>query len=136
MLKQAEKGHYDNAAMQRGMSSERKQRFFHAHQAHWDIRSEIRQRVRFRELNLLKSYQTLGRFDIIFCRNVLIYFSSDLKRDILARATALLNPGGYLFVGSAESISSHTDAFEMVKHPEGIVYRLKRDAHNSRRITA
>lgn len=128
MLKQAEAGRYDNAALMRGLSAERKQRFFQAHHVNWEIRSEIRQRVRFHETNLLNSYLPLGKFDMIFCRNVLIYFSSDLKRDIITRAVAQLNPGGYLCVGSAESISSFTDAFDMLKFPEGIVYRLKRYA--------
>jgi chemotaxis protein methyltransferase CheR len=125
MLRQAANGRYDLAAMVRGLSEERKQRFFIPHSVAWEVRPEIKKRVRFREMNLLKSYQGLGRFDIIFCRNVLIYFSQDIKRDILTRATALLNPGGYLFLGSAESLTSHSESFEMLRFPEGIVYRLK-----------
>ena len=125
MLSQATDGRYDQAALGRGLSDERKQRFFVSLPTQWEIRPEIKKRVRFKELNLLKPYQGLGRFDIIFCRNVLIYFSQDLKRDILTRATALLNPGGYLLLGSAESLTSHSESFEMLRFPEGIVYRLK-----------
>lgn len=125
MLSQAADGRYDQAALVRGLSEERKQRFFVPLSTQWEVRPEIKKRVRYKELNLLKPYQGLGRFDIIFCRNVLIYFSQDIKRDILTRATALLNPGGYLFLGSAESLTSHSDSFEMQRFPEGIVYRLK-----------
>lgn len=128
MLRQAANGRYDMAAMVRGLTEERKQRFFIPQNIAWEVRPEIKKRVRFRELNLLKSYQGLGRFDIIFCRNVLIYFSQDIKRDILTRATALLNPGGYLFLGSAESLTSHSESFEMLRFPEGIVYRLRQKA--------
>ena len=125
MLSRAADGRYDQTTLVRGLSEERKQRFFVPLSTQWEVRPEIKKRVRFKELNLLKSYQGLGRFDVIFCRNVLIYFSQDIKRDILTRATALLNPGGYLFLGSAESLTSHSESFEMQRFPEGIVYRLK-----------
>ena len=79
----------------------------------------------FSELNLLKSYALLGRFDIVFLRNVLIYFSSELKRDILTRTAQVMNPGGYLFLGGSESPTGYVDAFELVRCPQGVVYRLK-----------
>ena len=126
MLRQATDGRYDQAALVRGLSEERRLRFFTPLSTQWEVKPEIKKRVRFRELNLLMGFQGLGRFDIIFCRNVLIYFSQDMKRDILTRATALLNPGGYLFLGSAESLATHSDSFEMLRFPEGIVYRLKK----------
>ena len=126
MLRQAADGRYDQATLGRGLSDERRQRFFVPLSTQWEIKPEIKKRVRFKELNLLKGFQGLGRFDIIFCRNVLIYFSQDIKRDILTRATALLNPGGYLFLGSAESLATHSESFEMLRFPEGIVYRLKK----------
>ena len=130
MLRQAADGRYDPAALARGLSEERKQRFFIPQATQREVRPEIKKRVRFKELNLLKPFQGLGRFDIIFCRNVLIYFSQDIKRDILTRATALLNPGGYLLLGGAESLSSHSESFEMLRFPEGIVYRLKPKSDN------
>jgi chemotaxis protein methyltransferase CheR len=89
------------------------------------VRPEISKRVRFSQTNLLQSYSLLGRFDIIFCRNVLIYFSSECKADILARMARVLNPGGYLFLGSSESITQYSDEFEMVRCPRGSVYRVK-----------
>jgi chemotaxis protein methyltransferase CheR len=67
----------------------------------------------------------LGRFDVIFCRNVLIYFSVASKVDILKRMAAALNPGGYLFLGASESISQYSEAFEMLRCKSGVVYRKK-----------
>ena len=125
MLEQARTGAYDNAAMARGLSEERTRQFFQQRQGRWELRDEIKRRVSFRELNLLQNYESLGKFQIIFCRNVLIYFSGDLKRDILARLSGALAPGGYLFLGASEAITGYSDAFEMLRLPQGIVYRLK-----------
>ena len=126
VLKQAESGIYDAAAMARGLTPERRSRFFTARGGHWEINTGVRQRVSFRELNLSQNFQALGKFDLIFCRNVLIYFSSGLKRDILTRIASLLLPDGYLILGSAESLANYSDAFDMLRFPEGIVYRLKK----------
>jgi chemotaxis protein methyltransferase CheR len=73
----------------------------------------------------LQSYAPLGKFDVIFCRNVLIYFSAESKTDILNRMAQSLNPKGYLMLGASESISQYCDAFEMVRASTGVVYRKK-----------
>lgn len=126
ILQEAKEGIYDTLALARGLSQERKQKYFlQLRDGHWQARPEIRNRVRFSQANLLQSYSLLGRFDVIFCRNVLIYFSSESKADILARMARVLNPGGYLFLGSSESISQYSDEFEMVRCPRGSVYRVK-----------
>jgi len=127
MLEEAGRGSYDSVAVSRGMSPERKQRFFTKNDDRWEIKPEIRSRVTFKELNLMQGYGILGKFDVIFCRNVLIYFSTELKRDILSRMAKALNPQGYLFLGASESIASYCDAFEMVRCQPGVVYRLKPD---------
>ena len=72
--------------------------------------------VSFREFNLLRPFEGLGKFQIIFCRNVLIYFSAERKRDIIERMARALLPGGYLILGSTESMSGHQDLFDKVKH--------------------
>jgi chemotaxis protein methyltransferase CheR len=125
MLSQAMAAQYDGIAMARGLSEERRNRYFIRQGDRWSVKAEIRQRVSFREWNLTQPYEPLGRFDIVFCRNVLIYFSTELKRDILARLSAVLNPRGYLVLGAAESLAGHTDAFDMLRLNEGIVYQLK-----------
>lgn len=125
VVNQAKTGRYDTLSMARGLSPERRQRYFRVDGNMAEVIPAIRARVQFRELNLLQSYALLGRFDIIFCRNVLIYFSSESKRDILERMARSLNPGGYLFLGGSESLTGFSDAFEMVRHGGGVVYRLK-----------
>lgn len=62
---------------------------------------------------------------MIFCRNVLIYFSAESKKDILNRMAQSLNPRGYLLLGASESIAQYSDAFEMVRASTGVIYRLK-----------
>lgn len=125
VLEEAKRAEYDGLSMARGLSPERKARFFQPAGTRWTIRPEIRQRVSFRELNLQQNYALLGRFDIVFCRNVLIYFSPEFKRDILSRIAKVLNPGGYLFLGASESMSGYSDAFEMVRASPGVIYRRK-----------
>ncbi len=81
--------------------------------------------VEFKELNLLDRYM-LGKFDIIMCRNVLIYFSAELKKDILTRLHGALNPpGGYLILGASESLNGLPNLYEMVQCHPGIIYRKK-----------
>lgn len=125
ILKEAKDAHYDAMALARGINPERKQRFFSPQGNHWEVNPDVRARVRFLSLNLLQSYALLGRFDIIFCRNVLIYFSSESKHDIMARMAKTLNPGGHLFLGASESITSYSDAYDMVRCNPGVVYKIK-----------
>ncbi len=129
VLEEAKAAYYDPMQLARGLPEDLKQRYFKRDTAHWEerwqVRDDIRRRVRFTLANLQSSYAALGKFDIIFCRNVLIYFSSDSKKDILSRMADTLNPQGYLFLGASESISQYSDAFDMVRCPRGVVYRKK-----------
>ncbi|WP_127476345.1 CheR family methyltransferase [Sulfurivermis fontis] len=125
VLKEASNAQYDKMSITRGISEERVKRFFTQRGERWEVKPEIRGRVSFREMNLMQSYAALGKFDIVFCRNVLIYFSSELKKDILTRIAQSMNPRGYLFLGGSESPTSYVDMFEMVRTAYGVVYRLK-----------
>lgn len=124
VVNQAKQGRYDELSVVRGLSVERRNKFFSHKDDKWAINHDIMQRTRFTELNLLNSYSLLGKFDIIFCRNVLIYFSSEMKKDILERMAQLLKPGGTLILGGSESPTGYTKAFAMVRHPDGVVYQL------------
>ena len=126
ILNDAKEAKYDALALARGLSEERKRRYFSAIGNQWQVNADIRSRISFRENNLLQSYASLGKFDAIFCRNVLIYFSAESKSDILNRMASSLNPRGYLMLGASESISQYSDAFEMVRASTGVVYRLKK----------
>lgn len=125
MLTQAKKAEYEDVALGRGLSDVRRHQFFSKKEDCWQVIDEVKNRVSFREQNLLQGFSTLGKFDIIFCRNVLIYFSSERKQDILKRMALSLNRGGYLFLGASETISGYSDAFELVRTPFSTVYRRK-----------
>lgn len=125
VLSDAKAARYDSISISRGLSPERKQKYFQERDGGFELRAEVKSRVTFRHLNLLQSYALLGRFDIIFCRNVLIYFSVESKRDILERLAQALNPGGYLFLGASESMATLSDAFEMVRCNPGVIYRRR-----------
>jgi chemotaxis protein methyltransferase CheR len=126
MLNAARAGCYDSLAMARGLSRERRDRYFdETGPGEWTVKPAIRSRVEFRQLNLLDSYSVLGRFDIVFCRNVLIYFSADVKKDILRRIHATLRPGGYLMLGASEALNGLPDLYSMVQCNPGIVYQAR-----------
>ena len=124
VVNKAKMGRYDELSVVRGLSPERRDKFFSKKDDQWAINSDIMRRTRFTELNLLNNYSLLGKFDIIFCRNVLIYFSSEMKKDILERMAGILKPGGTLILGGSESPTGYTKKFAMVRYPDGVVYRL------------
>ena len=126
MLANCKTGEYDSLAMGRGLSQERLQRFFDPRgPGRWAVKAPIKSRVEFRQLNLLDSYARLGKFDIVFCRNVLIYFSAEVKKDILQRIHATLKPGGYLFLGASEALNGLPTHYQMVQCNPGIIYKAK-----------
>src|SRR5690625_6504010 len=94
MLDQALEGSDDRAAFARGLSEERLTRYFDKRDDRWHVKPVIRDRVQFKALNLLDPYMSLGRFDVVFCRNVLIYFDAELKQRILRKLHGVLKPGG------------------------------------------
>ncbi|RJX71631.1 methyltransferase domain-containing protein [Vibrio sinensis] len=126
MLDMCRTGVYDNLALGRGLSPERRRAFFEdAGDGRMKIKDTAKRLVSFRPQNLMDSYALLGKFDIIFCRNVLIYFSPEMKAKVLNQMAASLNPGGYLLLGASESLTGLTDRFEMVRCNPGIIYKLK-----------
>ncbi|MFW5451276.1 MAG: CheR family methyltransferase [Methylophagaceae bacterium] len=125
MLLEAEQAEYDEGILGRGLSAARKQQFFRQVDDRWTVAGDIKRRVSLKLQNLLTNYGALGKFDIIFCRNVLIYFSPERKSDILSRMALAMNPGAYLFLGASETITGYSDAFEMIRSPYGVYYQLK-----------
>ncbi|MFT5879793.1 MAG: chemotaxis protein methyltransferase CheR [Moritella sp.] len=126
MIDHCKAGIYDKLALGRGLSDERKRQFFtQLPDGKMKVNDPVKQLTSFREINLLESYALLGKFDIIFCRNVLIYFSPEIKSKILNQFATALKPGGILFLGASESLTGLTDKFEMVRCNPGIVYKLK-----------
>ncbi|OFE11562.1 chemotaxis protein [Pseudohongiella acticola] len=105
MLNNARQAEYDGLSVSRGLTDARRRMFFdELPQGRFRLKQSITQRVSFRPLNLQDTYGSLGRFDVIFCRNVLIYFAADFKADILRRMRNSLNPGSYVILGASESL--------------------------------
>ncbi|MEP0071883.1 MAG: protein-glutamate O-methyltransferase CheR [Marinomonas sp.] len=126
ILQHAKQGEYDSLAIARGLGADFQRRYFDKiNEQTWKIKPHLSSRVEFRYLNLIDSFAGLGKFDVIFCRNVLIYFTGDLKMDILKRMHAALKPGGYLFLGGSEALSGLSAYFEIVQCHPGIVYKAK-----------
>ena len=126
MLQKCESGIYDELSLARGLSPQRRQAFFQKNESGlMQIKPDVRRMVNFRSLNLLSSYAALGRFDIVFCRNVLIYFSADIKQRILQQIAGQLQSEGILFLGASESISAASDTYNMVKCHPGLYYQKK-----------
>ena len=124
MLEHCKYGHYDSLALARGLSAERKRQFFEpGDNGMMKVKDNVKKMVSFRPLNLLNSYSLMGRFDIVFCRNVLIYFSPEIKAQILSQIHGVLNKEGYLFLGASESLSGLNQDFDMLRCNPGIVYK-------------
>jgi len=124
MLLNCKSGEYDSLAIGRGLSAERLQRYFDVKPGNrWAVKAPIRSRIDFRPINLLESYMSLGKFDVVFCRNVLIYFSAEVKKDILSRIHGTLKPGGYLFLGASEALNGLPEKYKMVQCSPGIIYQ-------------
>jgi chemotaxis protein methyltransferase CheR len=117
-------GRYDQIAMSRGMPMDLRDRYFTPMGKLWVLNDKVRKMVTYKKLNLQDNLTSLGKFDIIFCRNVMIYFSDAFKRELFSRIASILNPGGILFLGASESVSNYSDRFKMVTNNKHIYYQL------------
>ncbi|PUE36082.1 protein-glutamate O-methyltransferase CheR [Limnohabitans sp. Jir72] len=124
-LAQAERGVYNHFEIERGLAQTHRQRYFEMTPAGWRISSAVRQSVRFEAVNLTRLPDSPERFDIIFCRNVLIYFDPNTQRKVLQNLHDKLVPGGFLFLGAAESTAGLCDGFQYVGTGSGLYVRSK-----------
>ncbi|MGA1869242.1 MAG: CheR family methyltransferase [bacterium] len=120
-LSVARSGSYDKIAISRGMINGYRQNYFLQQGTKWILNDEIRGQVRFKTLNLKHNFSHLGKFDVILCRNVTIYFSHTFKKQVIERLANNLQVDGTLFIGSTESLIGITDRFTPV-HYEGVTY--------------
>ncbi len=118
-------GKYDKIAVTRGLRDELRNRYFKPVGNVWEIDDRVKRMVKYEKRNLQKSFQDLGKFDIIFCRNVIIYFSNSLKTDILERISEKMNRKAHLFLGGSESIVNYTNRFKMENYNGKLYYQLK-----------
>ena len=122
IIHKAKEGKYSQFEVQRGLPITLLVKYFTQEGEQWRISSELRDMVRYQTFNLLDSFGVLGKFDIIFCRNVLIYFDQETKSAILNRMADILAPDGALFLGGAESVIGISSDFKPVTGLRG-VYR-------------
>lgn len=131
VLEKARAGMYSQFEVQRGLPIQMLVKYFKQIGEMWQIDSAMRAMVTLKEANLLSNFSGLGSFDIIFCRNVLIYFDQATKKDILERMVKLMPSDGYLFLGAAETVLGLTDALVPVKGLRGVYARAssEKDKH-------
>jgi chemotaxis protein methyltransferase CheR len=123
VLTEAQKGSYDELAIARGLPAAMQQKYFTKGTGkRLEVVDYIRNMVTFKRINLMDNFASLGEFDVIFCRNVLIYFDNEMKANILQKLTALLPVDGALILGAAESISGAQHVLQMQKCPRGLYY--------------
>lgn len=125
MLNRSRKGEYSQLEVNRGLPATTLVRHFERSGLNWRINQSIRDRVEFRSLNLTRPFPPMGRFDIVFLRNVLIYFDLPTKRDVLKRVRQVMAPDGHLFLGAAEMTMGVDDAWERVPAGRSSVYRIR-----------
>jgi chemotaxis protein methyltransferase CheR len=120
ILDKAEKGVYSQFEVQRGMPITLLVKYFEQQGETWRIKPEVREKIKFKFFNLLESPASLGKFDVVFCRNVLIYFDQKTKGEVLERIAALMPPDGMLFLGGAETVLGVSNAFKPVPNQRGV----------------
>ncbi len=111
ILKRAEEAVYTQFEVQRGLPVQMLMKYFERNDQAWRVKPQIRGMVKYRQCNLLEPISSFGKFDVIFCRNVLIYFDNKTKAGVLSRLASQLAPDGFLFLGGAETVLEITDRF-------------------------
>ena len=120
VLEKSKAGIYSQFEVQRGLPIQLLVKYFTQSGELWQIGPEIRGMIQHRQLNLLQDFSHLGKFDVIFCRNVLIYFDQDTKINIFERLNRVLEPDGILMLGAAESVVGITDTFRPFPDKRGL----------------
>lgn len=119
MVDRAQSGEYSTFEVQRGMPAKLLIKYFKRNGDKWKVSDEVRAMTNFRRANLLHDLSSLGKFDIVFCRNVLIYFDIETKRQVLASIAKQVSPDGYLILGASETVLGVTDKFRASANTPG-----------------
>jgi chemotaxis protein methyltransferase CheR len=119
ILEKAKSGIYSQFEVQRGLPIQLLVKHFEKVGEMWQISPELRAMVQFRPLNLMRDFSNLGIFDLVFCRNVLIYFDQQTKIDVLSRIATVTAIDGYLCLGAAETVVGLTDVFKTIPERRG-----------------
>jgi chemotaxis protein methyltransferase CheR len=116
VLEKSRSGIYSQFEVQRGLPIQLLVKYFKQNGELWQLNPDIRAMIQFKQLNLLQNFSHLGTFDVVFCRNVLIYFDQDTKVDVFKRLAKVMEPDAFLALGAAETVVGLTDAFK--PHPD------------------
>jgi chemotaxis protein methyltransferase CheR len=125
ILSKAMAAEYTDMEAKRGLSPDRLKKYFGKVQTRWVISSFIRSMVEFRQINLIRPFTMLGGFDVIFCRNVLIYFDNETKSRIIDQFHRMLASDGFFVLGATENLYALTDKFSSLHYGETIIYQKK-----------
>lgn len=117
IVAQARKGEFSQFEVQRGLPINLLMKYFQQDNERWLIKDDIKRMVQFKEFNLLDNMMSMGQFDVIFCRNVLIYFDEETKSNIMDRLAKQMPNDGFLFLGAAETVLGLSDSFKV---PPGV----------------
>lgn len=126
MVRRSKAGRYGQIEVNRGLPAPLLLKYFEKKGTEWVVKPEIQKWCEFRELNLIEAWGPMPMMDVVFLRNVLIYFDVETKRAILNNVRKVLQPWGYLFLGGAETTINLGDTFERVQFDKAGCYRLKR----------
>lgn len=126
VLARAQAGLYSQIEVNRGLPTPLLQRYFTRKGLHWQLGDEIRRAVEWREFNLANAWPVLPEMDLVFMRNVLIYFHADARRKVLGNLHAVLKPDGYLFLGSSETTLNLDESFERIQAEQTGYFRRLR----------
>ncbi len=118
-------GIFNDFEIGRGMATDKLQKYFVREKDGWKIKDELRALASFKKVNLMDSFMGLGRFDIIFCRNVAIYFREEERKRLFAKMEGALERDGYLIIGSTESLTGIAPQFEAKRHLRSVYYQRK-----------
>ena len=125
VLARAREGVYSQVEINRGLPANYLVRYFEKQGNQWRLKDPVRKMVRYEELNLIRPWPAMAPVDIVMIRNVMIYFDVEAKKQILSRIQKILQPGGYLFLGGAETTLNLDDSFARQPHPRAGCYRAK-----------
>lgn len=126
VLVKARAGRYSQLEVNRGMPASMLVRHFDRVGTEWQVKEPLRRMVDYRQMNLAVPFPPVAQYDVVFCRNVLIYFDTMTKKAILERIRRVLKPDGYLFLGGAETTLNLDDAFTRVHVDGATCYQLQR----------
>lgn len=124
-IRQASYGSYNKFEIERGLPRDRLLNYFVSDGSNWRIKDEIRSMAAYQRFNLMQPFSGLGKFDIIFCRNVAIYFTLEDRKNLFNKIADVLEPDGYLIIGSTESLTGICPRFVPKRHLKSIFYQLR-----------